>query len=297
MTPPSRNSLSTEPQFFSFRGEGVIQCTLCPHRCLLAPGQTGLCGVRTNRRGRPALPWYGRITSLAMDPVEKKPLYHFLPGTRTFSVGFGGCNMRCPYCQNWSISQIQEGSPSFRTIAPRDLVSRARASEAPSLSFTYSEPSLHVEYILETARRAHREGLKTILVTNGHLNREPAEALLREIDAVNVDLKSFDAVYYRKVLKGDLAAVKAFIRRAADRGIHMEITTLLVPRHNDDPLQLKALFHFLAEINPAIPLHISRYHPAWHCTEEPTERQTLLTAVESAQNLLEHVYPGNLLGS
>ena len=239
------------------------------------------------------LPLAGRPSSLADDPIEKKPLYRFLPGTRVFSVGFYGCTMRCPFCQNWEISQNTGEFPPY--ISPEELVAAARKSGCPSIAFTYSEPTVHFEYILEASRLARTAGLKTVLVTNGMLTRGPAEELLAVIDAVNVDIKCFSAEVYRRTLGGDLAAVFDFIRIAA-RSCWIEATTLVVPGLDDWERAVAGIAEFLAGISAHLPLHLSAYHPAWKYEAAPTPVPLLGKLKTLAEKSLDSVYVGNVAG-
>ncbi len=228
-----------------------------------------------------------------MDPVEKKPLYHFLPGSMVFSLGFVGCNLHCPFCQNWSISQSTDSS--IKQMEPGDVIEAARRASSPSIAYTYSEPSVHFEFVRDCMRLARSEGIRNILVTNGCLQAEPAAQLLSLTDATNVDLKCWSAERYRKELGGDLDAVLAFIREAARR-CHLEVTTLAVPGLSDASQDIAAIAAFLASLDPDIPLHLSAYHPAWRHHEAPTEPGALLELAGVARLSLRYVYVGNLRG-
>jgi pyruvate formate lyase activating enzyme len=240
-----------------------------------------------------SLPFRGRLSSLAVDPIEKKPLYHYLPGTQVLSVGFFGCNMRCPFCQNWSIAQ--ETDPSAEVFSPGRVVQAALEGGHPSLAFTYSEPCVHFEYVLETARLAKEEGLKTVLVTNGYLDEGPARELLPAIDAANVDLKCFSEAAYRGVLGGGLAPVQRFLELAAAT-CHLEVTTLVVPGLSDDTEQVRQIAAFIHRLDPDIPLHLSAYHPAWRQHEPATRASLVEDLAETARENLRYVYVGNLAG-
>jgi pyruvate formate lyase activating enzyme len=272
---------------------GEIRCLLCPHGCRLKPGQTGICKVRRNGAGEMCLPFYGKLSALALDPIEKKPLHHFKPGTKVLSAGFFGCNLACPFCQNWSISQETEEDAA--AVMPAGLVAEALKAGSPSLAFTYSEPTVHFEYILEAATLAQEAGLATVLVTNGCLNEAPARELLPHIDAANIDLKCASAEGYARVLKGDLAAVKAFIALAAETSA-VEVTTLAVPGFSDGAEEMADIAAFIASIDPDIPLHISAYHPAFRYSAPPTETGLVLRLAEVARAKLRYVYAGNLGG-
>jgi pyruvate formate lyase activating enzyme len=280
-----------EALFWEPADGGRVHCLLCPNDCRIAEGKAGTCGVRENRGGRLELLRYGAISSLAVDPIEKKPLYHFHPGSTIFSVGFVGCSLRCGFCQNWHISQSTDVETRF--VSPRDLVDIARRERSFAIAYTYSEPLVHFEYVLDCSRAARAAGLKNVLVTNGYLNPGPAEELLPFIDAANVDLKAWDADFYRRETGGKLEEVKRFIEAAAGR-IHLEVTTLIIPTKNDDPAQIEGIAGFIAGIDSAIPLHLSAYHPQHRYTLPPTPPGTVRRLAEVARRRLKHVYAGNL---
>ena len=269
--------------------DGALLCTLCPHGCLIREGEVGLCRVRGNKGGDLDLPFRGVLSSAALDPVEKKPLYHFLPGTLSYSIGFWGCNMRCPFCQNYTISQQAEAGGS---VSPHEAADAAVRSGAASISYTYSEPAVHPEFCIATAESAREKGLANIAVTNGLLFPKPAKEFFGAMDAANIDLKSFDRDYYRDVLGGDLATVKASIAIAAEI-THLELTTLIVPGANDSHAELDALFSFIASVDTSIPLHLSRYFPRYKSEIPATSLRALEEHVEHARRYLSFVYPGN----
>ncbi|MDP2790340.1 MAG: radical SAM protein [Rectinemataceae bacterium] len=276
-----------EAEYFSSLGDGSVRCGLCPHSCLLREGASGVCGARKNEGGRLRLPFYGFISSIALDPVEKKPLRRFLPGTKTFSVGFWHCTMRCPFCQNWEIAQPE--SVEKRYLSPKELLARAVASDLPSISFTYSEPCLHIEYVMECMKLARQHGLKTILVTNGNILDMPARDILSLTDATNVDLKSFSASTYHNVLGGELETVMNFIRIAHSL-CHVEVTSLLVPRILDSPEQVESIATFIASISRSIPLHITPYHQAFRYKDSPVSVERMESLAALAYDRLDHVY-------
>jgi len=271
--------------------DGGIVCELCPHGCHIADGHFGLCKVRKNEGGALALPFFSRITSLAEDPIEKKPLYHFLPGSHVFSVGFAGCNMRCPFCQNWRISQ--EIPSSLEALDPQGLIAMALKSGLPSIAYTYSEPTVHFEFVAAAMSAARAVGLKNVLVTNGTLESGPARELLNLTDAVNVDLKTWSSETYKKVLGGRRETVLSFIEEAFPR-CHIEVTTLIVPEISDSMDDMTDLSGFLAGISPDIPLHISAYHPAWKHDAPPTSISHIEKLATVARKKLRFVYLGNI---
>ena len=270
---------------------GQVACDLCPIACRLREGQTGPCATRVNHEGTMVPLHYGRIVSSAIDPIEKKPLYHFHPGSPILSVAAPGCNLHCMFCQNWNISQ--DGDARTMKTSPTDLVTMAQAEESVGIAFTYSEPLVWFEFVRDTAAVVREKGLKNVLVTNGYLNTEPLAELLPLIDAANIDLKSMDDVFYRKICKARLEPVLASIRQFHEAGVHLEITNLLIPSYNDSDDQITALVDFVAELGQDIPLHFSSYHPAWKLNAQPTPLATLLRARELAGAKLKYVYLGN----
>lgn len=274
-------------EFYVSLGEGFIRCELCPRACRIAPGQKGACRARENLAGQLKLPYYGHVSSIAVDPIEKKPLCRFLPGTQTFSVGFWHCTMRCPFCQNWEIAQPRRAGGRF--IEAEDLVAMAEASGLPSISFTYSEPCLHIEYVKKCMQSARRRGLKTILVTNGNLQKAPAEDILSLCDAANVDLKCYSEATYRDRLGGELEAVKYFIQKAYDI-CHVEVTSLLVPGILDTAEQIEGIASFVNSISRTIPLHITSYRPVFRFDLPPLSAAQARRAAAPAFGLLDFVY-------
>ena len=273
--------------------ENTIQCGLCPRSCLLAPGQSGHCQVRSNNKGKAALPFYGFVTSLALDPIEKKPLYHFRPGTEILSVGFAGCNLHCPFCQNWRISQ-QTDIPG-RVYSPKELITTALKTGTPALAYTYSEPLVHIEFLLDCMKEARKAGVANVIVSNGCINENAAEEVLELTDAANIDLKCFSEETYAKVLGGDLATVTSFIRKAIEKGVHTEITTLVVPGLNDSQTELNLCRDFIAELKSGeIPWHLSAYHPDWKWKAPRTEPEFIIKTAARMREKLAHAYTGNI---
>lgn len=276
-------------------GGGSVKCELCPHSCIIADGRTGLCGTRKNVAGVLYALNFGEVTSLALDPIEKKPLYHFFPGASIVSVGTWGCNFRCGFCQNWEISQQR---PLYvKEMAPDELVEMALQFLSHGnigISYTYSEPIVWYEFVLATAELAKENGLKNVLVTNGYINPDPLERLLPLVDAMNVDLKAFNNDFYVRVCGGRYEHVLRTIETAVSYGVHVEVTTLLVPDGNDDLPELEAEFKALASISKDIPLHLSRYHPAYKYGKPPTDLKTMIAAYNLASKYLNYVYLGNV---
>lgn len=274
---------------------GEVKCRLCPHNCRIKPGKTGLCRVRFNHNGVLITRNFGAVTSIALDPVEKKPLYHYFPGRTILSLGSFGCNLACVFCQNYSIAHQE---PAFRQANPKDvaeLAVKCLSQNSIGVAYTYNEPIVWYEFILKTAPLVKKANLKNVLVTNGFINQKPLVQLLPYIDAMNIDLKSFDPHFYLKMVRGRLEPVKKTIEIAAER-IHIEVTTLLVTDSNDNPEEIYSLSRWLAKISPDLPLHLSRYHPAYRFYRPPTDEGRMLACQKAALSNLKYVYLGNLAG-
>ncbi|MDR1301466.1 MAG: AmmeMemoRadiSam system radical SAM enzyme [Treponema sp.] len=285
-------------RFFMALGEATLQCTLCPRGCVIPPGGRGRCGVRGNQEGREELAYYGTVTALQIDPIEKKPLYHYHPGSRIFSVGFAGCNLQCPFCQNWHISQItgRELLPRFslRSCSPEALVKAAQAEQVLQIAYTYTEPLIHLEFLRDCMTCAREAGIANVLVSNGCINPEAAQIILDLTDAANIDLKCFSEDTYRRILGGDLSTVLDFITQAWKTGVHLELTTLVVPGLNDQDEEIDRCIAFLASLSPHIPWHLSAYHPAYTWNAPPTDPKRLMSLTYRARETLSYVYTGNI---
>lgn len=268
-----------------------VRCQLCPQDCLIAESKTGLCQVRKNIAGKLYSLNFNQVSSIGIDPVEKKPLYHFHPQKKVLSVGSWGCNMSCQYCQNWQISQQK---PPLKEMESREIVKEALDKNIDLIAYTYSEPTVFYEYMLETAELAAAEGLKNILVSNGLIKEKPLRELLPFLDAANIDLKAFNNKFYQQNCQGELEPVKKTIKILA-QNIHLEVTTLIITDLNDDLDELEKLFQWLAEINPEIPLHLSRYHPAYKLDNPATDLELMKKAYYKAKKYLAHVYLGNTI--
>ncbi len=276
-----------EAEYYEITEDLIARCRLCPHQCAIPPGGEGICWARKNENGTLYAQNYGRTTSLAVDPIEKKPLFHFRPGTEILSVSPNGCNMRCPYCQNYTISAKKTQTT---TITPEDLVNLAKQYNSSSIAFTYTEPIIWFEFIKDTSKYAKKEGIDLVMVTNGQILEEPLEDLIEIVHAMNIDLKSMNPEYYTKVLKGSLAATKRTIEKTSQK-IHIEVTNLMIPGDNDS--EIEDLSKYLASIKKTIPLHISRYFPHKDYEKPPTSIKTLKEAYEIARKYLYYVYIGN----
>lgn len=278
---------------YATKEKNGIRCGLCPHRCLIREDQVGLCGVRKNIQGQLCSLNYGEVTAIALDPIEKKPLYHFKPGTQILSVGSYGCNLACSFCQNYEISQQKRES---RYIVKDDLIDTAQnISENIGIAFTYNEPTIWFEYVLETARKIKENNidLQVVLVTNGYIEEKPLQELLPYVDAFNIDLKAFNNKFYQKLCRGDLDSVLKTISLVAPQK-HLEITTLLIQEENDSLVEVEQIAKFIASLNKDIPLHLSRYFPNYQLKNPPTFTQFMEESLEIAQEYLNHVYLGNM---
>lgn len=272
-----------------------VTCNICPQSCELEERQIGFCRARSARDGAVVCDNYGLITSMALDPIEKKPLRRFHPGSNILSVGSFGCNLRCPFCQNYEISMCSRDRAHTAFVPPEELVERALAlkpSRNIGIAYTYNEPLVGYEYVRDCAALAHEHGLKNVLVTNGYVNEEPLRALLPYIDAMNIDLKAFTEEFYR-TLHGHIAPVKRTIAIAA-KACHVEVTTLIVPGRNDSEDEMRSLSEWLAGISADIPLHISRFFPRYRMADgAATPVETIYALAEIARERLEYVYAGN----
>ena len=290
--------------FLNGDDKGAVRCGLCHHACLIPNGCFGSCGVRGNKNGRGFIPFYGHITAFALDPVEKKPLYHFRPGTMILSAGFAGCNFRCPFCQNWGISQASGKDIPGRQMPPGDIVREALKQESSAIAYTYSEPLVHIEYLLDCMNLARKHGIANVIITNGCVNTDAAGEILSLTDAANIDLKCFSPGTYEKNLCGNLETVLAFIRLAVKKGVHVETTTLVVPDLNDSLDELDGIANFLVSLNselktqnppaPEVPWHLSAYRPEYRWNAPPTDPEFLIRLKKRAAGKLRYVYTGNI---
>jgi len=284
-----------EAMFYEQSAREKLKCLLCPHHCRLREGQEGLCRVRVNREGRLLTLNYAEVASLALDPIEKKPLYHFYPGSLILSAGTFGCNLACAFCQNYSLAHEK---PETRVVDSNTMVEIARQVEAEGsigVAFTYNEPSIWYEYVRETAEKLKEHGLQVVLVTNGYIEARPLQEILPLVDAMNIDVKAFNNDFYRQHCRGQLQPVLDTVEKAA-AATHVEVTTLLIPGENDGAEEISSLARWLACLNKSIPLHLSRYHPAYKFSRAATPVESLQIARELAREHLNFVYLGNIPG-
>ncbi len=278
-----------------------VRCNLCAHRCLIADGKRGVCQVRENREGTLYTLVYGRVIAQHVDPIEKKPLHHFYPGSTAYSIATPGCNFRCQWCQNWEISQmVRERHLILGQLAtPEEIVAAARRAGSRSIAYTYTEPTVFFEYTYDIARLAHRAGIANVYVTNGYMTEEMLETIHPYLDAANVDLKAFRDETYRKYVGARLQPVLDSLKKMKELGIWVEVTTLVIPGINDDPAELRDAAEFIAqELGPETPWHISRFFPAYRMAGvPPTPVATLQQAREIGQAAgLRYIYVGNVAG-
>jgi pyruvate formate lyase activating enzyme len=279
-----------EAAYYEKLDGGKVRCHLCPQECKINDGRKGFCRARSNSGGVLYSDIFEQVLAANLDPIEKKPLYHFHPGRPIFSIGTRGCNQRCDFCQNWEM--IETESPGTH-ITSDEVVAMAGRGDSIGIAYTYNEPLIWFEFVLECAKKVRERGLKNVLVTNGSVNPEPLEELLPFIDAMNIDLKSMDPEFYKKVCKSKLEPVLATIRRAR-RSCHIEITNLLIPTHNDSDEMIGRLVDFVAELGTDTPLHFSAYYPCYKMTVEPTPVAALRKARDIASRKLDFVYMGNV---
>ena len=293
-----QSNMSMQKVFFEKKG-AVIKCTACRHYCIIPEGKFGICGVRKNVSGKIELITYSRPSGIHLDPIEKKPLYHYLPGSKTMSIGFFGCNFKCEFCQNYSIStskgeMLEKNIRGFSEVNPKDFIKTAEDSGAGSIAFTYNEPTISIEYALDTFDLLDKEKKKLgrVFVSNGYSSEETIKALKGRLDAVNIDLKSFSDEFYKKIVGGKLENVLKAIKSYYKAGIWVELTTLVIPNENDSKEELEELAGFIASVDKKIPLHIIGFFPMYKMAgHEPAGREQVERAVEAGKNAgLKYVY-------
>lgn len=291
-----------EALLYTRESKDSVTCELCRHGCLIKNGHRGICGVRENHDGQLFTLVYGKLVAAHVDPIEKKPLFHFLPGSLIYSVATAGCNFSCKFCQNADIAQMPKtGNKNIegRFVSPEDVIFGAIESGCRSIAFTYTEPTVFFEYALDTAKLAHEKRLKTVFVSNGYMSEKAADTIAPYLDAANIDLKSFSDDFYRNYCGARLEPVKESLKYLKAKGIFLEVTTLIIPGLNDGKEELNALARFILEdLGPETPWHISRFHPTYRLTDRgPTPVETLNTARQiGLDEGLVHVYTGNVPG-
>lgn len=289
-----------EAYLYEKTASGGVRCFLCNHGCRIKDGARGVCGVRENRGGTLVSLVYGRVIARHVDPIEKKPLFHFLPGSRSYSLATVGCNFRCTFCQNADISQMPADHNQIQggSFFPEDLVSEAASSGSATIAYTYTEPTVYFELALDTARLAAGRGLRNVFVSNGYMTRRCLEEIHPDLHAANVDLKAFTDSFYREQCGAKLKPVLRTLETMKEQGVWLEVTTLLIPGLNDSSDELRNIAGFLAGLDPGIPWHISRFHPTYRLTHiGPTPAETIHRARDIGLEAgLRYVYSGNLPG-
>jgi pyruvate formate lyase activating enzyme len=288
-----------EAALFDRLDDTKIRCNVCAHRCVISEGSSGFCKVRQNRNGTLYSLIYNTLSSEAIDPIEKKPLYHFLPGTSSYSQGTIGCNFKCTHCQNWSISQVSLNKSITSKITPEESVTRAVDYGCASISWTYNEPTIWYEFTYDSARLAHEAGLKTVYVTNGYITEEALQYISPYLDAFRVDIKAFRDEFYKKICRAHLQPVLDSAIKARELGMHVEVVNLIIPGQNDDKKETKMLIEWVLDnLGPMTPIHFTRFHPMYRMMNAaPTPVDTLESAWHTAKEAgLEYPYIGNVLG-
>lgn len=284
--------------FWEKRKGKTVQCTLCPKMCIIKEGARGDCKVRENKGGELYSLVYGKPCAVSVDPIEKKPLFHFLPGSRAFSIGTAGCNLHCKFCQNWSTSQANPEDVLSEEISPEKIVEMALDNNCKSIAYTYNEPVIYYEYVLETAKLARKRGLKNVVVCSGFINQEPLKDWCRYIDAANIDLKFFDDKLYRKVTTGWLEPVLDALKILQKNKVWLEITNLIIPGLNDSPEKIKDMCSWINKnLGSEVPLHFSAFYPCYKMKDiPPTHPETVLKARSIALDEgIRYVYSGNIV--
>ncbi len=290
-----------EAMFYETLSEGSVRCALCNHHCKIKDGKRGLCGVRENHDGRLYSLVYGKMVAEHIDPIEKKPLFHFFPGSAAYSIGTMGCNFRCTYCQNFEISQYprENGAKIIgESVTSEEIVSAAKAGGCQSIAYTYTEPTIFYEFAYDTAVLAQKEGIRNVFVSNGYMSKEAAKHLAPYLDAINIDLKSFTETFYKEICGARLEPVLETIQLMRDLGVWVEVTNLIIPDLNDAQDNLQAIARFLKGVGEVIPWHITRFYPAFKLLNPPPTpvqvlRQTRKMGLDQG---LRYVYGGNLPG-
>ncbi len=273
----------------------IVQCQLCPHFCVLKDRERGKCNVRENRKGSLYTLVYGKLCSMNLDPIEKKPLYHFLPGEQAMSIATVGCNLKCLHCQNWEISQSKPEHYSFLNLSPRQIAEKTKDSGSRIIAYTYTEPTIFYEYMLDTAKLAKKQGIKNVIVSNGFINPAPLKELCRYIDGANIDVKG-NARFYQEVCGGRIEPILEAVKILHNEGVWTELTNLIIPGYNDNEKDIRFIVDFVKSLDKNIPLHFSAFYPCYKMTNAPsTPAVTIVKARDIALKAgLDYVYTGNI---
>jgi pyruvate formate lyase activating enzyme len=289
-----------EALYYEKLKKNLVKCQLCPWLCNILPDKRGMCGVRQNADGKLYSLVYARPCAVHVDPIEKKPLYHFMPGERAFSIATIGCNFFCGFCQNWQISKADAGNidKEYDELSPEKVVELCKKNNCNIISYTYTEPTIFYEYMLDIAKIAKKQGIKNTIVSNGYISEKPLRKLCKYIDGANIDLKGFTPDFYRKVCKGKLDPVLNTLKILKQEGVWLEITNLIVPGLNDDFKRIEEMCKWISkDLGKDVPLHFSRFHPDYKMTDgQATPMETLEKAKKIAEKYLDYVYIGNVAG-
>ncbi len=295
----SKTPYIREARYYTKLTDNKVRCLLCPRTCLVADGKRGYCRVRENRGGIYHTLVYGRLCAINNDPIEKKPLFHFLPGTTALSVATVGCNIHCKFCQNWNISQARPESIDFQYYSPENLARLAKQVGSPTIAYTYTEPTVFTEYIYDTAVAARRLGIRNVVISNGFINEQPLGDLCQVVDAIKIDFKAYSDDFYKNVTDGQLQPVLNSLLRVKQSGVWLEMVNLIIPTQNDDPLMLRGMCQWIAaNLGTEVPIHFTRFHPQYRMQNLPA---TPILALETAHQIaqathLKYAYIGNVPG-
>jgi pyruvate formate lyase activating enzyme len=288
-----------EVMFYKALGDGRIECEVCPKKCKIADQERGYCGNKENRGGKYYSLVHSRPCAVNVDPIEKKPFFHVLPGTLSFSIAAAGCNMECHFCQNWQIAQFRPEQVKSIHLPPRDLVKKAKETGCRTIAYTYSEPVTFYEYMYDAAVEGEKHGIRSVVVTNGYINEEPLRRLCDHVAAIKVDFKGFTEKFYKELCKGELKPVQETLQRLVNWGVFIEIVVLILPTLNDNPAEIREMARWIhGELSPGVPVHFTRFHPAYKILDlPPTPVPTLERCQKIAQEEgLQFVYVGNVPG-
>lgn len=288
-----------EALYYKHLKNKIVQCQLCPKFCTLKPGEFGNCNARKNIRGKLYSLVYAKPCAIAIDPIEKKPLFHFMPGSKVYSIGTTGCNLHCKFCQNWTTSQTRPDESITHDLSPKQAVEEAINSGSKIIAYTYNEPIIFYEYVLDTAKLARKKGLKNIIVSNGFINQEPLKELIPYLDAANIDLKAFDNDFYKNICDAKPGPVLETIKTLHKNKVHLEITNLVIPTLNDNPKMINDMCEWIVKnIGKEVPLHFTAFYPCYKLTGiMPTQPKILINAGDIAlKKGIKYVYVGNIAG-
>ncbi len=288
-----------EARYYKKLDNKKIQCFLCPKQCVVSNHKRGYCEVRENQDGIYKTLVYGRLVAIHQDPIEKKPMFHFLPGTTALSVATAGCNVDCKFCQNWNIAQVRPEEISFRYVSPEELVNITKYYKSPTIAYTYNEPTIFTEYICDTASAGREKGIRSVMISNGFIKREPMSDLCNVLDAIKIDFKAFSEKFYREIVSGTMKPVLDTMVFIKERGKWLEIVNLVIPTHNDDKNQIKEMCKWIIDnLGPDVPVHFTRFHPQYLMKNlPPTPVKTLEMAYNVARDAgINFAYVGNVPG-